>query len=877
MTRVDDNRSTSRLRRLLPVMIVFVAAVVMGLPTLGGSFVGGDDHRLALNHVLVNHPSFSHAVELFTIVHRDLYQPLPLLSFSAEFAVANVFGLFEESVAGGAWLFHLTNILLHALNAVLVYAVIVRLHERADGNAPHAKQDAGTALSMDGGNAARAVATVAALLFAVHPLQTEVVAWTNGRMMLMSTLFTLLSLWWFAAFLDKPTARSVVLTIVFVLLSAISKVRIGLPLLLVIVAFARRSKLGWRFIALWVVCSLVTGIFVLVNVWATAGASLFSEAAEHLQGPRMVRVLLALGCYFQHVVWPVGLASYYPTPPLVQWSDAGTWRAVAVVVPSLLILAWACRRSRAAWLGVLWFFVTIASTLPFVPARNILAADRYMYLPIIGLLWLIAALSWEVYRRWMARLSWSRAVPVLAAALIVPTCFGISWYVADFYSTPIKKTTRIATLFSDTPRVWERLGWTLYGKGDYTEAIKCANKELRYDAPNVQSGAYQLLGMSELRRGNGETALKLLHKSLEVNPGNNLGLYRLATAYDDLGRNAEAVTYFEDAVEAAPLHNPRIIRLAMVYRRLGRPADARAMYEKALTNNPYDVAATMGLAELDIQEGTRESYRSAERLLIDLLGWMPENTDALTNLGVVHRVLGHTSEAVEAYIGVLERNPNHVTAALNLAQIYYSTGDIGRAFPFFERVAASGPESLQQAIDVHDFFVAQGIVDRCVSLWERFLARFPGSADGRSFLSWSCALADDLQRARTEAKALVDGRSESPLPTATLAYLDLVEGRYTDATARIEVLCEMGEKGAAVRRRLRGALERYDQRQPDVPWTFCLAARLLIADGNLEGAELFLGLCNERCTNPACHEQVRVLRTQLQNSKSTPSDIPALP
>jgi len=218
-----------------------------------------------------------------------------------------------------------------------------------------------------------------------------------------------------------------------------------------------------------------------------------------------------------------------------------------------------------------------------------------------------------------------------------------------------------------------------------------------------------------------------------------------------------------------------------------------------------------------------------------------------------------------------------VTAALNLAQIYYSTGDIGRAFPFFERVAASGPESLQQAIDVHDFFVAQGIVDRCVSLWERFLARFPGSADGRSFLSWSCALADDLQRARTEAKALVDGRSESPLPTATLAYLDLVEGRYTDATARIEVLCEMGEKGAAVRRRLRGALERYDQRQPDVPWTFCLAARLLIADGNLEGAELFLGLCNERCTNPACHEQVRVLRTQLQNSKSTPSDIPALP
>ena len=106
---------------LAPAAIVAVAAVAMGLPTLGGSFVGGDDHRLVLNHVLVNHPSLAHAAELFTIVHRDLYQPLPLLSFSVEFAVAKAFGLFDNSVAGGARMFHLTNIILHAVNAVLVF------------------------------------------------------------------------------------------------------------------------------------------------------------------------------------------------------------------------------------------------------------------------------------------------------------------------------------------------------------------------------------------------------------------------------------------------------------------------------------------------------------------------------------------------------------------------------------------------------------------------------------------------------------------------------------------------------------------------------------------------------------------------------------
>ena len=117
----------------MPVVMVAVAAVVMGLPTLGGSFVGGDDHRLVLNHVLVNHPSVAHALELFTIVHRDLYQPLPLLTFSAEFAAAKALGLFSEGVGGGARLFHLTNIILHAVNAVLVWAVIRRLQERAGG------------------------------------------------------------------------------------------------------------------------------------------------------------------------------------------------------------------------------------------------------------------------------------------------------------------------------------------------------------------------------------------------------------------------------------------------------------------------------------------------------------------------------------------------------------------------------------------------------------------------------------------------------------------------------------------------------------------------------------------------------------------------
>ena len=117
-----ETQGISRGRSVAAAAIVVLAAIVVGLPTLRGTFVGADDHKLVLNHVLVNHPSWSHAWQLLTIIHRDLYQPIPLL-VSLEFAVAGRLGLFDEGLDGGASFFA-TNILLHTINALLVWLLI---------------------------------------------------------------------------------------------------------------------------------------------------------------------------------------------------------------------------------------------------------------------------------------------------------------------------------------------------------------------------------------------------------------------------------------------------------------------------------------------------------------------------------------------------------------------------------------------------------------------------------------------------------------------------------------------------------------------------------------------------------------------------------
>lgn len=394
--------------------------------------------------------------------------------------------------------------------------------------------------------------------------------------------------------------------------------------------------------------------------------------------------------------------------------------------------------------------------------------------------------------------------------------------------------------------------------------------ELRHDSPNVRSGAYQLKGMSELRLGNVETGLDHLHKAIEADADNLLARYRLALAFDDLGRWDDAIRSYEKAVGASSLHNPTITRLASAYRRAGRLGEARAMYERAVSNNAYEVNALLGLAELDMAVGTKESFLSAERRLVELLDWMPENTQARTNLGAVQHALGRTPEAISSYLDVLQRDPRHVTASLNLAQIYASRDEMERATPLFRVAAEGGLESVEQGLVVHDFFVSRGHLADAVALWERMAESFPDSLEVRSLAAWSRAMSGDLTGIVAHAEDPSGQAAQSPLVTAAVAYMNLATGEYQEAVEQTASLCAVGKSGSSERRRLQLALELFDQAQPDIPWTFCLAARLLIAEGNEQGARLFIDLCAERCDDPTCRTEIETLRSRL----NAPSHLP---
>lgn len=846
-----------RLWGMRPWVAVVAAALLMGIPTLRGGFVGGDDHRLVLNHALVNHPSLDHAVKLFKIVHRDLYQPIPLLSFSLEFAVAETLGLFDEGVAGGAWLFHLTNTILHAINSLLLWIVIRNL----DGRDDSASRDA--------------VAAIAAILFAIHPIQMEVVAWVNGRMMLLSTLFALASIVAVNRWLSDVRPRWALLTVLCVLLCAVSKIRVALPLLLIIALLSRRKPLSRGFVVVWAACLAVTGVFVYVNYLATAGAGMFEGAAENLHGPRVARALLALAWYFQHFVWPAGLASWYPTPGLVRWSDAAVIRAIVTVLAGLAIVFWSSLRSRTVALGFFWFFASIASTVQLVPTRNALAADRYMYLPIVGLLWVAGIAVVNLNRRavrWIGPPRARKAGAIAGCAfLIVLLCN--SWWTGWFYETPTKKALRIAELHPTTAHVWERVAWASHNDGRFEESIEYARRELDRDDVKAQCAAFQVIGMSQLRLGQTDDALASLQRAIEVDPDSSTAKHRLASAFEELGRIDDALPLLERAVAEAPLKNPWIIQLASIVRARGRSDEARKLYAQALVNNPYEVPATLGLAELDIEIGQPESLRAAEKGLRGLLTWMPENTKARVGLGVVHHALGNVRAAVEQYRQVLRMEPSNASAALNLAQVYAAAGDVAAARPLFDLAASGANVSIEQAAAIHDFLVTQEDLQRAIALWSDFLGRNSESAEARAFLTWTYALTGNTAAAEREFDTLEAEEAAQrgiPLVLAARAYLALAGRDYDAATESAAALAASGPRGTDARGRLLRALGQVVQQRPGEPWTFCIAARLWLADGRLDAAGEFITLCEQLCPDQRCRKEVQTLRESLSAAESTP-------
>ena len=413
-----------------------------------------------------------------------------------------------------------------------------------------------------------------------------------------------------------------------------------------------------------------------------------------MTGPPIVNVILALGQYFRQFVVPVGLSPWYPPPEGVGFAHPRFVSALVTVLMVAVIAILCMRRTWVPFLALVWFMTAVGPTLPFFPARRALAADRYVYLPNVGLCWLVGiGIVWLI-ARWTKPPVTHRTAIVAGAMLAAGFTPGL-WHALGFYKDNIASADRIAVCFPDEPGVYEASAWSRYREGLYEEAIGVAQREMEQHRETMAHKVLMVVGMSQYRLGRTEEAIHSLKDAVAHKPDYGKCYSRLAQVLAAAGQTNEAITNYERAAEIMPFYNPGLLPLAKLYRDVGRFADARRVYDDVLINNAYDVTAPPRHRRAGLGCG----QQSEGRRPIGATAWLDAgNSVARTNLAVAFDRMGQTSLALRAYQQVIATDPGNMTAYVNLAGLYQRMGDTLAS----QRVYDDGLERFADNLDVSD-------------------------------------------------------------------------------------------------------------------------------------------------------------------------------
>jgi tetratricopeptide (TPR) repeat protein len=433
-----------------------------------------------------------------------------------------------------------------------------------------------------------------AAVFAIHPLRAESVAWVAERKDVLSAVFFMLTLGAYLHYARQPSVRRYLLIVLFFALGLMAKpMLVTLPLLLFLVDYWPLGRnptesLGWRRSIAEKVPLFLLSILAAIATFV-AQRTTVNYSAELPVTWRIGNALLSYAAYLGQMIWPTKLAVFYP-----QAADhLSPWKVVLAVLllGGITAMAFLWRRQRPYLLvGWLWYVVALFPVIGFVQVGLQGRADRYSYLPQIGL---YIALTWAL-ADWAIRSKRRHVIFASAAVVIVGALAWQARIQTSYWSSTESLWNRALEVTTDNDVAHYNVATLLIRRGQVDDAISHYEKALNIRSDNRETH-YHL-------------SVALLHASL----GN---------ALTQKGRLDEAIVHYRKAVELRDDFADAHSNLASLLARKGEMAEAVAHYEKALAIPPEDAPSHIRLAKLLIQVGRNDEalvhYRRALQLTTD--------------------------------------------------------------------------------------------------------------------------------------------------------------------------------------------------------------------------------------------------------------------
>jgi Flp pilus assembly protein TadD len=487
---------------------------------------------------------------------------------------------------------HVTNLIIHIASTLLVFLLLRRM-----------TRDTGPS------------AFVAAM-FAVHPLHVESVAWLAERKDVLSSVLLLVTIWMYVRYVEAPSSQRYLAVAGAYALALMSKpMVVTLPfalLLLDVWPLRRRSIIDKVPLIVLALATSVATFVVQKQVGAVAGLSALPLTL------RIQNALLGYVMYLWTTIWPTHLAAFYPLRDIAAWEIAGA----AGVLVALTVLAFLARRRYPYVLvGWLWYVVTVAPVIGLMQAGEQARADRFMYVPILGLFIIAAWGGRDVLRRFRV----SPRTAVVAAGVLVAVAAWMARAQAATWADSVTLWRHAQRVTDRNYIAYENMGQALREKGElaaaeanYRQALELAPSH----SPGYEAVIHNSLGMVLEREGKTAEARDHFASAVKRSPRFAEARNNLANALATDGAFDEAVVHYRAAIELKPEYTEPRVGLGAALLRLKRPAEAIAEYRNAIRLDPGLAQAHNGLGGGLAMEGKDEEamaeYREALRLKPDL-------------------------------------------------------------------------------------------------------------------------------------------------------------------------------------------------------------------------------------------------------------------